>query len=108
MKKTLTALLAATAIAALVPALASAAPGRGGAIDERIANISQRIDEGERGGGLTRNEVHRLRDQLHDIQNAEARDLRHGLNDSEQRDLNKRLDRLSADVDRQRHDRQHR
>ena len=131
MKTTLTALLAGAAIIAVVPTHTLAQPyggppandygrgrgdgdngrgdyGRGGygdrALAEREANIAQRIDEGERGGGLTREEAARLRGQLRDIQQIEREDMRGGLSDVERRDLNRRLDALSANVDRQRHD----
>ena len=137
MKTTLSALMAATAIVAVMPAFASAqpygpgrgygsgpeyGPGRGYGPDqgygrgydgpgyggqsfgEREANIAQRIDEGERRGGLTRDEVRRLRDQLRQIQRLEFSYQRGGFNNVERRDLNRRLDALSAQVDRERRD----
>lgn len=76
-------------------------PGR---INEREANIAQAIDEGERRGGLTRDEAWRLRNQLRDIQRLEDSYRRGGFTDSEIRDLNRRLDVLVNTLDRERRD----
>src|SRR4051812_14446257 len=114
MKKSLVALMAGSAILAIIPAVVSAQPygqGRGYGPDrnpgrgygygeyyrgdqgiaEREANIAQRIDDGERGGGLTRAEASRLRAQLRNIQSVERADMRGGLSDYERRDINRRL-----------------
>jgi len=73
-------------------------------IAEREANIAQGIDEGERRGGLTRDEAWRLRGQLRDIQHIEDGYRRGGFSDNEIRDLNRRLDVLVSMLDRERRD----
>ena len=78
--------------------------GPGVAINEREANISQRIDAGVRDGSLTRDEAYRLRSRLNEIQRLEQRYRYGGISPSERNDLMNRLGALSQDVYRQRHD----
>ena len=78
--------------------------GPGGGINEREAQISDRIDQGERRGGITRGEAYRLRGELRGIQDLQFRYRRNGLTGWERNDLNRRLDALSARVFDQRHD----
>lgn len=123
MKRLLISALAAASLAAAVtPALAAPfgtgfhpgpSPAYGADINGQEANIAQRINQGERGGGLTRREAWQLRAQLQQIQDLEAR-YRHnhggynrgpgGLSNFERADLQRRLDALSARVFTNRHD----
>ena len=125
-------LIAAAAVAALTAAAApaSAQPYRGDRghergydqgrdygrgfvdIDAREAEIAQRIEDGERRGGLTRLEARQLRAELRSVESQEAR-FRHngynnrgpgGLSASERVALNRMLDRLSQHLNAQRHD----
>lgn len=99
MRKHVLALLAATALSgAAVPAMAQA-------VNERQANIEQRIDRGERNGALTRAEAARLRAELREIANIEARYRRDGnLSAAERIDLDRRLDALNRQVRDERRD----
>ena len=111
MKKIILTLAAVSALGAATAASAQpghfAAPGAG--IDARQAEISRRIDLGLRNGSLTRVEASRLRVQMREIDRMERdfRRSRPGLTPREVADLNGRLDRLSAQVFGQRHDRQY-
>jgi hypothetical protein len=107
MKRTLLT-LAAIATLAGVPAVASAAPWQ--SINEREANLNQRIEQGIRNGSLTRPEAMRLRGDLRQLERLEAR-YRHsrpGLTSSERRDLDRRFDVLSSRVFADKHDWQNR
>jgi len=107
MKRTLLSLAAVAALAG-VPAIASAAPWQ--SINEREANLNQRIEQGIRSGSLTRPEAMRLRSDLRQLERMEAR-YRHsrpGLTMSERRDLDRRFDVLSSRVFAQKHDWQNR
>jgi len=113
MKKILLSIAAVSAIAAAVPAVASAqsygyerdygpAYGYGG---DRAARLDARIDRGVRSGGLTRNEAWRLRSELRETARLEARYRRGGLSGWEREDLDRRYDRISAEIRYERHDR---
>jgi hypothetical protein len=107
MKRTLLALAAVAALAG-IPAVASAAAWQ--SINEREANLNQRIEQGIRSGSLTRPEAMRLRSDLRQLERMEAR-YRHsrpGLTMSERRDLDRRFDVLSSRVFAQKHDWQNR
>lgn len=108
MKRFLLTIAAASAVLAGLPAAASAAPWQ--PINERQANIEQRINQGVRHGDLNRAEAQRLRAQFRDLSRLEAQYRRsgHGLDASERRDLNQRFDRLSQRVYAERHDPQRR
>jgi len=122
-KKALLPLVAATAIAAALPA---AAQHRGGGhdrgydrgdryeqnwdrgwdrIDRRFERLDRRIDQGVRNGQLTRREAGRLRAEFRQLIQLEHRYSRNGLNNWERNDLNRRFDRLSAMVRYERRDR---
>ncbi|WEK44136.1 MAG: hypothetical protein P0Y64_04720 [Candidatus Sphingomonas colombiensis] len=73
-------------------------------IGQRVSNLNMRIDQGVRSGSLNRAEAVRLRSQLRDLQNLEARYRRGGLSMGERRDLDQRFDRLSARVRFEKHD----
>jgi hypothetical protein len=109
MKKILLSIAAVSAVAAAVPAVASAqAYGRGGYQDvggDRVARLDQRIDVGVRSGGLTRNEAWRLKGDLRETARLESRYRRGGLSGWERADLDRRYDRISAQIRYERHDR---
>lgn len=84
--------------------VSTAAPWGSVQIDERRAQLERRIDHGMRDGSLTRSEAYRLRTGLDRISYVERRYSSFGLSPQERRDLNDRLDRLSAQVQAERHD----
>ncbi|OYY89687.1 MAG: hypothetical protein B7Y45_11220 [Sphingomonas sp. 28-66-16] len=94
--------------AAGLPATANAAPWQ--SINQREANLEQRINQGIRSGALNRNEVARLRTDLRSLERLEVqyRRSRPGLTLAERRDLDRRFDALSKRVYVQKHDRQRR
>jgi Ni/Co efflux regulator RcnB len=108
MKRTLLTLAAVAALAGAIPAVADAAPWQ--SINQREANLNQRIDQGIRNGSLTRPEAVRLRTDLRRLERLEAqyRRSRPGLTMSERLDLDRRFEALNARVFEQKHDRQHR
>lgn len=102
-------LAAALSVAAIaLPAAANAQPWQ--SINQRQANLSQRIDQGVRTGALTRNEAFRLRTQFQALAGLEAdyRRSRPGLTLAERRDLDRRFDALSRRIQIQKRDRQYR
>lgn len=103
MKKFLIPLLAASALAgAAVPA--AAAPWMN--INQRQAQLDQRIDVGVRNGSLTRREAQNLRAEFQSIARLEYRYRRTGgLQTWERRDLDRRFDILSAKIRYERRDR---
>ena len=107
MKRILISAATVAGIFAMAVAPASAAPWQ--SINQRQANVEQRIDQGVRNGSLTRSEAMRLRGEFRDLARLEARyRSSNGLSMRERNDLNRRFDRLSAQVRYERHDRQHR
>lgn len=105
--KKLTILMAGLGVAiAAVPSVASAAPWQN--INQRQANLYQRIDQGVRSGSLTRGEAQRLRTDFRSLNNLEGRYRSNGLSNWERTDLNRRFDALSARVRYDKHDRQNR
>lgn len=115
MKKILLSIAAVSAVAAAVPAVASAqaygydrGPDRGYHQDvggDRVARLDQRIDVGIRNGALTRNEAWRLKGDLRETARLESRYRRGGLSGWERADLDRRYDRISAQIRYERHDR---
>ena len=101
MRKLLMMTLASAALATTAP-IAAAQGWR--SINQRQANLDQRIDAGVRDGSLTRAEANNLRAQYRDIANLEARYRRGGLSFSERRDLDRRFNNLSTHIRYQRHD----
>ena len=103
MKKFLIPLLAASTLAgAALPA--AAAPWMN--VNQRQAQIDHRIDVGVRNGSLTRREAANLRYEFQGIARLERQYRRTGgLQRWEMRDLDRRLDRLSARIRIDRHDR---
>jgi Ni/Co efflux regulator RcnB len=106
MKRTLLA-LAALATVAAAPLAAQAAPWQ--SINQRQANLDQRIDQGVRSGALSRPEAMRLRGEFKSIARLEASYRRsNGLSMRERADLDARFDRLSRQIQVQKHDRDER
>jgi TolA-binding protein len=98
--------LAAAASLISVAGPASAAPWQ--SVNQRQANLYQRIDQGIRNGALTRNEAAKLRTRFASIQRLEQQYRRGGLTVRERRDLDQRLADLARSIRTQKHDRQHR
>lgn len=93
--------------AAAMPATASA-QGGWQSINQRQARIETRIDQGIRSGALNRNEAARLRTEFRQLSRLETQYRRsgRGLTMAERRELDRRFDRLSQRVQRQKNDRQ--
>lgn len=86
-------------------------PGGGWlSINQRQANLDRRIDQGVRSGELTRREAIILRGEFRTLVRLEAQYRRSGggFTARERTDLDRRFDRLSARVARNKHDRQDR
>ncbi|MEP9357938.1 hypothetical protein [Sphingomonas sp. KR3-1] len=79
-------------------------------INARQANLEMRINQGIRSGQLSRSEAARLRGEFANLNRLEAqyRRSRPGLTLAERRDLDRRFDALSARINYQKHDREHR
>ncbi len=108
MKRAMLALVAASSLAAAVPAVANAAPWMN--VNQRQANLDARIDQGVRNGSLTRAEAVQLRMEFRQIARLEDqyRASRPGLTMAERNDLDRRMDMLSAKIAVNRHDNQDR
>jgi hypothetical protein len=104
MKKTILTLAATAALLTGLTGTANAAPF-GGNVNQKEAQIAQRIDQGIRNGALTRSEARNLQVRLAQVQRLEQSYRRGGLNMNERRDLDRRLDALSASVRVDKHDR---
>jgi hypothetical protein len=90
------AIIAATALVALVPLAASAGP-----IENRVHDQQGRIDQGVRNGSLTYGEYHRTEGRLDQIQAQRNRDLRANgghLTGREDADLNHEENNLSGRI----------
>ncbi len=92
--------------AATVPAATAQAGWQN--INQRQAQLDQRIDQGVRTGQLTRGEAARLRAEFRGIADLEIRYRRSapGLTMAERRDLDRRFDALSRKIRAERHDAQ--
>ena len=102
MKTFLAMAVAASALAVATPASAQQWQN----INQRQANLDQRIDVGVRNGSLTRAEAVRVRGEFNDLVRLEARyRSSNGLSMSERRDLDARFDNLSAQIRYERRDR---
>lgn len=78
--------------------------GRWMPINERLANLDRRIDQGIRSGQLTRREAYRLKAQFRDIARLEYRYRSNGLSNWERADLDRRFDMLSQQIRWERRD----
>jgi chromosome segregation ATPase len=104
MKRILLSLLATT-MAAGVPAAASAQNWN---VNERQAQLEQRIEAGQRGGGLTVREADRLREEFRAIRRLERDYRTDGLSPRERQDLDRRFNQLSQQIRAERSDNQNR
>lgn len=96
--------LAALATVAAAPLAAQAAPWQ--SVNQRQANLEQRINQGVRSGQITRPEAARLRGEFKSISRLEANYRRsNGLSGRERADLDARFDRLSRQIMAEKHDR---
>ncbi|CAN5356550.1 hypothetical protein BH09PSE4_BH09PSE4_15840 [soil metagenome] len=113
MKKLSIAVAALGFAAAALPSAASAQAWQGHNnnapawqnINQRQANLYQRIDMGVRSGTLDRREAARLKSEYGRLVSLEARYRRGGLNMWERNDLNRRFDPLSMRIRSERNDR---
>jgi hypothetical protein len=98
MKRTLLSLLAASSLAVALPAVANAQTWA--SINERQANLDQRIDNGVRNGDLTRAEADMLRADFNRLAHLEVdyRSSAPGLTLAETQDLDRRFDALSQRI----------
>jgi hypothetical protein len=103
MKRLLSLAVATSALALMAPT-ASAQVWVG--INQRQAQIDQRIEVGVNNGALTGSEAARLRGEFNDLARLEAQYRRDGLSASERSDLDVRFDRLNAQVRSERQDAQ--
>jgi hypothetical protein len=102
MMKTMAAVLAGLYL------LGTAGAAQAAGLGQRASNLERRIGQGVIDGSLTRAESSRLQRRLWRIERIEHRYRRHGLTEWERQDLRRRYNGLSVQVNRQRHDRQHR
>jgi hypothetical protein len=94
MKTALIALFAGGAMAAAaLPALAQSYDA---GVSQREDNIRARIDDGVRGGDLSVDQAARLRVELRQIVDLDARYQDDGMSDWQTRDLNSRLSLLAS------------
>jgi hypothetical protein len=94
----------ASALALAVPASAQSYQGWR-SINQRQAQLDQRIDVGVRNGSLTRREAVQLRTEFRNIAFLEQRyRASGGLNPAERNDLDRRFDALSARIRYERND----
>jgi hypothetical protein len=98
-------LVGAMSALALSATAASAQPGWT-PINQRQAQLEQRIDQGVRHGDLTRREARQLRVDFNHIAQLETRYRVDGLSPRERADLDRRFDQLSARIRMERHDAQ--
>ena len=106
MNRTLLAAAAFGAFAIAAPALAQPAAWQN--INQRQAQLDQRIDAGVRNGRLTRDEAARLRSEFRMIADLERNYRADGLTARERADLDRRFDLLSARIQYERADNQDR
>ncbi len=104
MKRTMFSLLAATILAAALPAVAVAQAGL--SANQRQAALETQIDEGVRNRSLTNVEAAKLRSEFQEIARIEAqfRSSGRGLTASERADLDNRFDLLSRRIQYDRND----
>ena len=91
-------LLALSAVAALGGIATPAAAQRWTPIQQRQANLYNRIEQGVRSGALTRGEASRLRSDFVALERLDNRYARNGYSRQEVGDLQRRYDALSRRV----------
>lgn len=108
MKKTIGLIFAAFLVVAGLSADASAQRQYRRNINQRESRQQRRIYQGVRSGSLNRREAYRLERQQVNLRRTEARDRRSGggLSWRERRNLQRRENRSSRSIYRQKHDRQ--
>ena len=97
MRKLLTAMAAASAVAVSLPAMAQS-------YTDRAQTIEERIDSGVSDGSLTRREARDLRTRLYNLEQMDAQYDRENVTGWRARDLEQRFNNLSDDVLSERHD----
>src|SRR5207253_2744539 len=96
---------AAASAAALVSFAGAADAAQFQSINQRQAQLSQRINQGVRNGALTRQEAVQLRNRFAQLQRLEQQYRRGGLNQAERRDLDRRFNALAQSIRTEKHDR---
>jgi chromosome segregation ATPase len=97
----------AVGIAFLFLAFAAAAwAGPPDQIRGKMDNLQQRIDEGVKSGKLTGQEAKGAQNQLNSIRRGFDSAVKNGLSDREAKHFNQRLDTLSKEVYKEKHDRE--
>jgi polyhydroxyalkanoate synthesis regulator phasin len=86
--------------------VAAAWAGHPDQIRGRMDNLQQRIDEGVKSGTLTGQEAKRVLNQLNSIRKGFDNAVQNGLSDREAKHFDQRLDTLSKEVFKERHDRE--
>jgi len=104
MKHKLLSLFGAAALTCSAPAIAQAQAQGWTNINQRQAQLEQRIDAGVRSGQLTSREAAGLRIEFQDLSRLEDRYRRGGLDARERADLDRRFDQLSQRIRADRHD----
>lgn len=106
MKRTILSLLAATTIVAGVPSFASAQNNQDWiSVNQRQAQLDQRIDVGLRNGQLSQQEAARLRAEFNTLVRLEGQYRQNGLDRNERAELDRRFDQLSSNIRTERADR---
>lgn len=72
----------------------------------RMNSLQQRIDEGVKSGALTGQEAKRVQNQLNSIRKGFDSAVQNGLSDREVKHFNQRLDTLSKEIAKEKHDRE--
>lgn len=96
MKRTVLTLLAASSLAAAIPAIASAQSWM--STSQRQYQLDQQLDAGVRSGQLTRDEAAQLRAEFRNVVSLENQYRSGGLTYSEQADLQRRYDVLEQRI----------
>lgn len=91
-------LIALSAIATVAGVAAPASAQAWTPIQQRQANLYNRIEQGVRNGALTRGEANRLRGEFSSLARLDARYSRNGYSPREVGDLQRRYDALSRQV----------
>lgn len=99
-------IVATISVCLLLVAAAAAWAGPADQIRGRMDSLQHRIDEGTRSGALTGQEAKRVQNQLNSIRRGFDSAVQNGLSDREAKHFNQRLDTLSKEVYKERHDRE--
>ncbi len=99
-------IVATISVCLLLVAAAAAWAGPADQIRGRMDSLQHRIDEGTQSGALTGQEAKRVQNQLNSIRRGFDSAVQNGLSDREAKHFNQRLDTLSKEVYKERHDRE--